>query len=92
MIIQVTQEHIDNGLSDDCILCPIALAFFDVLAIGLLAHVSSGGFRLMRRENKEIVHSGYLPKEARYFISRFDDCEETKPISFDVDIPAEFVL
>lgn len=75
MSVDVTQEHIDKGMRDSCLSCPIALA------------LKKKGDRLVRVRNTVayVANMPYqLPQEAIAFILDFDHGELVKPFSFEM--------
>lgn len=85
--VNLTFDHIEQGIAKSCETCPIALAILPHLAPGVTVHVMSDvEFGL-----GEEIGSAELPWEAIRFIQRFDHGKKTVPFSFDLDIPAQFL-
>lgn len=76
MRIDVTQEHIDKGLTGSCSRCPVALALWDVGIPAVVHYDTAETYR------DEII----LPVSARAFIAAFDDGEPVKPFHFDIEV------
>lgn len=89
LIVEVTQEDIDNGKRRNCSRCPIALALMrkfnldpsedslDAASVGLtIASI----FPVMHRERKPQYFN--MPDEASEFIKDFDSKLPVKPFSF----------
>jgi len=73
--VNVTQDHIDNGIDHICILCPIALAIKDLFPNNIVT-VSNA---------VQIDFCKYaLPLKALRFINQFDRGESVKPFSFKI--------
>ncbi len=88
MLIQVTQEHIDEGIVYDCEVCPIALAINRLLKLGLKTVIVATV--IICNSDRELCRCNY-PDEARDFINRFDRLDPVKPFSFELDIPCVLV-
>ncbi|KKL61653.1 hypothetical protein LCGC14_2193140 [marine sediment metagenome] len=75
MIVNVTQDHIAQGIRDDMCRCPIALALLP--SVGSLS---------VSREYVITLHHGEfdLPPEAQQFIRDFDAGRMVYPISFEM--------
>lgn len=80
MIIEVKQEHIDNGTANQYWGCPIALAVreqtaFNNAAIGTSEWYPSG-----------VLGSQWdLPEIATKFIGKFDKRKPVQPFSFELE-------
>lgn len=83
--IEVTQKHIDNGKSEDCYSCPIALAVSEHLHEYVEAHVMHGSVSFLPITGRDTVTK--LPFEVRDFINEFDEGGEVEPFSFELFIP-----
>jgi hypothetical protein len=89
----LTQKDIDDGIRQRCNACPVALCVLRKL--GLLpidVHVTVD--RLSLRRPGENVWAAVipLPDEVTFFIVGFDDGEPSFPMSFELDIPEEFLV
>ncbi len=75
MIIQVKQEHIDNGRPNNCKYCAIALALSDAFDEPCTCGINFCGpeHRLYK-----------VPQNVRDFIFRFDDNQQVNPFSFEL--------
>lgn len=102
MTINVTQQHIDNGMSQcnidngvsQCNKCPIALAILEHLVKGLVAQVCDLDIRILSSPTytgSNIAFQATTPKEAICFIYKFDGApregERPEPFSFELNIP-----
>lgn len=85
MIINVTQEDIENGIRHSCFSCPIALAV--KRETGCNCSVESANFHLKARIFMMGSYEAYFPgKEAEDFINNFDGGKPVKPFSFELDV------
>ncbi len=73
--VEVKQTHIDSATSS-IFECPIALAIKDVVGERAAVGLETFSFSNFR---------GYLPPEARKFVSDFDSNREVEPFAFDAD-------
>ena len=79
--IHVTQEHIDNGIRDSCLQCPIALALLEALPIHDV-WVHKEEISIFDATSNKV----YGPNlQVRDFITRFDAGEEVEPFSFTLN-------
>lgn len=81
MLVEVTQEDIDDGSPGDCHLCPIARALARMH--GQSPEVSDffvHDARVVIRDGGHII----LPEVATEFIKRFDGWQPVQPFSFDL--------
>lgn len=79
--INVTQKHINNGISGDDTSCPIALSLKTKQKKSVF--VSNGD--IIRIRNRDYI--GINPKEVRRisrFIGRFDNGYKVKPTTFKI--------
>jgi len=85
--INVTAEHIENGVRENCERCPVALAIMDAFPGASGIYVESRVFSISRDgyRRDEIK----LPREASEFIWDFDASKTVQPFSFELDYPAE---
>lgn len=76
--LTVTDKHIRSGERDDCVLCPIALAFTHAYP-----DVQFGVYptSIYVMEDGEAMHYE-LPREAIKFIDKFDNGIEVQPLTF----------
>ena len=81
-VIFLTEEHINNGLSGRCNLCPTALALNK--ATGRKWSVSKNHAGTIDDQEKLIIRS--LPFKVKEFIVRFDGYYTVKPFKFYADI------
>lgn len=87
MKVDVTQDHIDNGVPLDCYQCPVASAVEDALgrrainqewirvggeAIWLVTHDAGGRH----------ATPYHIPRSVRRFIARFDAGKPVQPFTF----------
>ena len=95
MKIHVTQDHINDGLPDNCSKCPIALAVSDALKARAVPF-----FNLAVRAEEVVVWTGEnnprqinasLPDNAQNFIEEFDSWDPTEEGLPDV-APFEFEI
>lgn len=75
--IQVTQEHIDEGIQASCYACPLALAISEECQT--YANVGASTVAI----NGHLID---LPPEAVSFIRSFDADGEVEPFGFALDI------
>jgi len=78
MKIQVTEEHIEAGVREDCYLCPIALAIKEQVEIKSVSVASVANINYMSGTRK--VYK--LSRAAINFIERFDGGKKVKPFNF----------
>lgn len=92
MLIEITQQRIDEGEQDSCTFCPIANAIADLIDSDRF-HVSVGAHKAYIRLRGEITSQGILelPYEAQKFIREFDVFKGAKPFSFQLDIPSMYL-
>lgn len=83
-IINVTADHIENGMPGSNSACAVALALQDAFP-GADA-VSVGDFAILFYEFGDV--SGLLPEKAREFVRAFDEAGFVEPFTFELDIPA----
>lgn len=77
MTVEVKQEHIDAGLKNNCVNCPIAKALLDC---GYSARV--GSIHVFISDTK-IKYS--LPAIAQVFIAHFDSDLPVAPFIFELE-------
>jgi hypothetical protein len=82
--VNVTAEHIAQGVQESCSHCPIALALDDAFP-DATAYANGATFDLWFHAGDAVRFS--LPGEAEDFIARFDDDGFGEPFSFTVDYP-----
>lgn len=83
MLIEVRQNHIDNGVKNDCGGCPIALAIKEQ-TIFKTARVSGSSWRTGFTSSQYIL----LPESARMFVRFFDSALSVEPFTFELQVPA----
>lgn len=85
MIIKVTQEHIDKGIPEDTMACPIALALYDAGFKGYDVDIITATDKACakRLDSKEII----LPNICRDFILDFDHGGLVQPFEFEFTVP-----
>lgn len=83
MKIQVTQEHIDNGLRNSCFSCPIALAINECNGI-TGAQVLLHEIRIRKDCNLYDVNCK-TTKQIRDFMMLFDNGRKVEPFEFELD-------
>lgn len=81
MLVNVKQEHIDNGKVAIPSSCPIALAIMETEPT--LNQVSVGPFSGFIVRNQKVVHI-YLPESAVTFIDQFDKEQKVAPFTFEL--------
>jgi hypothetical protein len=82
MKIEVTQQDIDKGLSNNCFLCPIAHAVKRKMNTDCILVYCD------RISVMSTIFSSYfykLPKKAQTFIKQFDDGKPVKPFTFEIE-------
>lgn len=94
--LRVTQQHIDNGVLNDCHKCPVAQAMRGI--ISPLYEVRVDARRLRIRKGTIQVWNVLPPPQIQTFIINFDnptdgddsrDCVE--PFKCELDIPQELL-
>lgn len=82
--IHVTEEHIANGVPEDCFRCAVALAFNEALG-------GKWEVGIAYAWNNDVVVSQQpmiaLPADAQRLIIQFDTTGTASPMSFLVDVP-----
>lgn len=95
LLIDVTQEDINEGFKCDCTFCPVARALarhiintkvMYVLVDTEYMKLSRVGAKLADRTDIRICRT---PDKARDFIYRFDDGDEVHPFQFTIQVPPE---
>lgn len=87
LTINVTQEHINAGIPEDCQRCPIALATLDALQAWPTVSIAVDDDRI-ELENGYTRAIYPLPADARAFVSDFDSIDSViycEPFTFDVE-------
>jgi hypothetical protein len=84
MRINVTQEHIENGVSRHPGCCPVALALKDINPKSDPCVCYSNIFYTDGLGERHFVTS---PNAVRGFVSRFDNSKPVEPFSFNLNIP-----
>lgn len=88
--IEVTQEDIDNGLSNDCRHCPVARA--TMRGIPLVHGVSVRGANVTLYPSFSAAGcKAALPTKAKHFIVDFDAGLRVLPFAFDLEVPSDLV-
>lgn len=87
--IEVTREDIEAGSPFHCEACPIALAISRHLLPGF--HAAVGGLWIRIVQGFHVVARFDTPEQAFQFMKAFDRGLTDQPISFPLDIPAEFL-
>ena len=82
MLIQVTQEDIDEGERGHCYYCPVALAIGRTLNRRNFIYVGGQGIRDVAKWVIETLPPGVLD-----FVCKFDNGEPVSPFSFELEIP-----
>lgn len=80
MKIYVTQEHINRGIKNDCIRCPVALALFDAFPNTKRVDVDTG--TLFWTNSMGDRNWSKTPRSVWRFINRFDRGSDVKPFAF----------
>jgi hypothetical protein len=89
VIIEVTQQDIDNGIRNACSKCPIALALTRTMGSAFSeVTITTCSTHFPLRENKEDLRA-YIPEIARNFIQTFDKGLPVKPLSFELEMTTE---
>lgn len=94
--VDVTQEDIDHGESNNCYNCPVARAAVRALGQTAVIAVSANAINVFGEDGtRELVIA--LPIEATQFIDTVDRCVDevgsiafrkvVKPFSFEVEVP-----
>jgi hypothetical protein len=83
--IDVTQEHIDRGVSKDCLRCPVALAI--MCHVQPTTSISVGDDAITMLPLGGWFHDQQAPSVVRQFVRGFDRGDDVVPFSFDLDIP-----
>ncbi len=89
ILINVTKEDIEEGLSNDCYLCPIAVAIGRIIKDECRAMVHSSLINFYKRPNNKFITTVYLPATAIQFIKLFDSVGQGEPFSFNVNVEDE---
>lgn len=86
MIISVTQEDIDHGISGDPERCPIALALKKALPAGWTVIIGSGYYARIRiRDSSNWRYMTFLPPlSVMEFTGRFDRLLNVSPFTFEI--------
>jgi len=82
MQINVTQQHIDNGIKSDCRLCPIALALLPLFT-NLPIEVDSCCIEIGCCIGSDDIQY-YSPDSVIKFITAFDSSFPVKPFYFEL--------
>ncbi len=91
MLIQVTQEHIDEGCAKICEKCPIALAVRKLLNQTFDLQVLEVGITILDAATGFSVYWLTFPMKVSYFISRFDGQLPVEPFKFNLEIPEKYL-
>lgn len=98
LTVEVTNEHIDMGLTNDCQQCPIALAIMDAihdskkLAFDYVNRIEAGTDFIYLYDTQGItIYHAYTPEDAAKFMRQFDAEIDVKPalMSFNFYQPSE---
>lgn len=81
--IDVTADDILNGVREDALACPVALAAMRATGCG---HVMTDGDVLRIDESGGETMEGNLPDSVAEFVSRFDRGDPVLPFSFGVEL------
>lgn len=82
MKVQVTREHIRNGIRGKTMQCPIALA---LNGLGFQVAVVHKSVIILGLHQAE--HRVYPSDEMARFIEKFDNGERVYPKAFEIDVP-----
>lgn len=88
MKIQVTEEHIKNGIKHSCRRCPVAQAIKLHIKENFNVHVIGVAVKLYLVNN---VERYTLPDEIIEWIKQFDAGLSVKPVSFELEIDSKFL-
>ena len=92
MIVKVTEEHIEKGIREDCLNCPVALAIYEMLPYPYSPSVSTRHNRgaAVVLSNKDDVNWNLLiPIEGDViydFIMNFDNGYYVEPFEFELKV------
>jgi hypothetical protein len=90
MLINVTEEHIANGCRNSHCGCPVALAVGEVITNKARVSVGTSVWSL-RDKDRNVLHKGDLPLDARNRICAFDHNHKMDTFTFELDIPKELL-
>lgn len=90
ILVEVTEDHIENGTPDDCETCMVALAIKPYLKRNQDFCID-GTHLLLTTENKDNPKLIPLPVEVQFFINKFDSGKRISPFTFKLDIPKKFL-
>ena len=76
--VSVTDKHIENGVKENVLSCPIALAMGDMGFEKAEVDVDNVWFMF-----QDVSYYGRLPDSARDFVTDFDGSDDVAPIEFD---------
>jgi len=84
LIVDVTQDDIDNGVPEDEHHCPIAMAVRRKVPTTECVTVDVGQLLLVLQEHREQHFEADLPISAMKFVKNFDDGSSVHPFKFAV--------
>ena len=85
--IEVTQQHIDDGMKESCSGCPVALAINELLLESASANVGGTSVAFYTTNDTSALLS-FLPQEAANFIREFDCGLPVYPFNFEIEFPS----
>lgn len=89
--VDVTTPDIRHGVAQDCEECPVAQALERVVRADIRLAVRSGFVTFYQTPGDSAAVSIALPWAAREFVERFDEGLGVEPLTFELDIPPEFL-
>lgn len=89
IVINVTQEDIDEGLPDKCSQCPVALA--------VKRYVRPRYYIMVSAQHLTVYPPGPaldqclypMPDSVSNFVQNFDDAQRVKPFEFELEVEAD---
>lgn len=91
IMVSVKQEHIDRGCPQNSRICPIALAFRDIVRKDVNVSVSTGLAALSYIGEDKQNHCAAVYHAARSKIIGFDVNGKMEPFDMEVDIPQDYL-
>jgi hypothetical protein len=86
MIINVTQNHIDEGVIEDCHHCPVAKAICEQVPQCTYIEVCNDTIRIDAAGRHLTLKTR---ADVSRFIDDFDGAGKVEPFSFELDLPFE---
>lgn len=88
--VTVSKRHIDDGKCGSPKRCAVALAIREHVKEGIYVCIEAGQV-CFTSYTKADFSRRKLPIEASQFIERFDRMKSVEPITFELDIPQDFL-